>query len=35
MVGIDRIVELAQTALQSSNFLWAAKPLDYAMFTDS
>ncbi|MDT5348918.1 MAG: linear primary-alkylsulfatase, partial [Mycobacterium sp.] len=33
--GIDRVVELAQTAFNSGDFRWAATLLDHAMFTDA
>nr|WP_239656165.1 alkyl sulfatase dimerization domain-containing protein [Mycobacterium riyadhense] len=33
--GIDRVVELAQTAFDSGDFRWAATLLDHAIFTDS
>ena len=32
--GIDRVVELAQTAFDSGDFRWAATLLDHAVFTD-
>jgi len=32
--GIDRVVELAQTAFDSGDFRWAATLLDHAIFTD-
>ncbi|ORV53115.1 alkyl sulfatase [Mycobacterium florentinum] len=35
MGGIDRVVELAQTAFDSGDFRWAATLLDHAIFTDS
>ncbi|SPM33997.1 Alkyl sulfatase BDS1 and related hydrolases, metallo-beta-lactamase superfamily, partial [Mycobacterium rhizamassiliense] len=35
MGGIDRVVELAQSAFDSGDFRWAATLLDHAMFTDS
>jgi alkyl sulfatase BDS1-like metallo-beta-lactamase superfamily hydrolase len=34
MGGIDRVVELAQTAFDSGDFRWAATLLDHAIFTD-
>lgn len=33
--GIDRVVELAQTAFDSGDFRWAATLLDHAVFTDA
>lgn len=35
MGGIDRVVELAQTAFEAGDFRWAATLLDHAIFTDS
>lgn len=35
MGGIDRVVELAQSAFDSGDFRWAATLLDHAIFTDS
>jgi linear primary-alkylsulfatase len=35
MGGIDRVVELAQTAFDSGDFRWAATLLDHAIFADS
>ena len=35
MGGIDRVVELAQTAFDAGDFRWAATLLDHAIFTDS
>ena len=35
MGGIDRVVELAQTAHDSGDFRWAATLLDHALFTQS
>ena len=34
MGGIDRVVELAQTAFDAGDFRWAATLLDHAIFTD-
>ncbi|MET0886095.1 MAG: alkyl sulfatase dimerization domain-containing protein [Mycetocola sp.] len=34
MGGIDRVVELAQTAFDEGDFRWAATLLDHAIFTD-
>lgn len=34
MGGLDRVVELAQTAFDSGDFRWAATLLDHAVFTD-
>lgn len=34
MGGIDRVVDLAQQALDSGDYRWAATLLDHAMFTD-
>lgn len=33
--GIDRVVELAQTAFDAGDFRWAATLLDHAVFTDA
>jgi alkyl sulfatase BDS1-like metallo-beta-lactamase superfamily hydrolase len=33
--GIDRVVELAQSAFDSGDFRWAATLLDHAIFTDA
>lgn len=33
--GVDRVVELAQTAYDEGDFRWAATLLDHAVFTDS
>lgn len=33
--GIDRVVELAQTAFDDGDFRWAATLLDHAVFTDA
>jgi alkyl sulfatase BDS1-like metallo-beta-lactamase superfamily hydrolase len=33
--GIDRVVELAQSAFDSGDFRWAATLLDHAVFTDA
>ncbi|PPL19945.1 alkyl/aryl-sulfatase [Microterricola pindariensis] len=33
--GIDRVVELAQTAFDEGDFRWAATLLDHAVFTDA
>jgi alkyl sulfatase BDS1-like metallo-beta-lactamase superfamily hydrolase len=33
--GIDRVVELAQTAFESGDFRWAATLLDHAVFADA
>lgn len=35
MGGIERVVELARTAVESGDFRWAATLLDHAIFTDS
>jgi alkyl sulfatase BDS1-like metallo-beta-lactamase superfamily hydrolase len=35
MGGIDRVVQLAQTAFDSGDFRWAATLLDHAIFADS
>ncbi|OBB94549.1 alkyl sulfatase [Mycobacterium sp. 852002-30065_SCH5024008] len=35
MGGIDRVVELAQTAFDAGDFRWAATLLDHAIFTES
>ncbi|WP_092552239.1 alkyl/aryl-sulfatase [Herbiconiux ginsengi] len=35
MGGIDRVVELAQTAFDEGDFRWAATLLDHAIFTDA
>ncbi len=34
MGGLDKVVELAQTAFDEGDFRWAATLLDHAMFTD-
>ncbi len=35
MGGIDRVVEIAQSAFDSGDYRWAATLLDHAVFTDS